>query len=285
LSARSDDRGVTPRRKLDNRTADALLSGRDVDGEPQLSALIAEMRAPSVAPAPNAALSAMLERGFTPDVVPILQRRVRRTWALPLQVALGTSACLALVLGAAATGELPDPAQTAVADVVEAVTPLHVPRPDKPPVPSVVPSTTRSAEPSPEPSDDGHRGGAPRPSASPEDHSGLSGGSSGDGSGGGGDDRSGGRAQPTPSADDGDRSGSGSTRSGSTGSGSTGSGSSGSDGSGDSGSSGSSGSSSSGSGSSGDPSKDLSGGHDSSGDSSHGGPSDDSHLTETGSGQ
>jgi hypothetical protein len=136
-----------------------------------LTGLIAEMRALPGAPAPNAALRAMLDNGFTPDVVPLPGWRARRTpriWALPLRVTLSSSACLALVLGAAAAGELPDPAQTAVADVVEAVTPLHVPRPVHHPVPAVVPSPTRSATPSPR-SSDTHRSETRAPTATPND--------------------------------------------------------------------------------------------------------------------
>jgi hypothetical protein len=269
LSPRSDDRGVTHRRKLDDRTADALLSGRDVDGETELSSLIAEMRAPTAAPVPNAALSALLASGFTPGVAPLPVKRVRRTWALPLQVALGTSACLALVLGAAAAGDLPDSAQTAVADVVEAVTPLHVPRPDSHPVPAVVPSPTRSAKPSPTPSDDSHQGSSPRPSASPDGNRGR--GSSDGGSGG--DSTAGGRPHSTPSANERDGSSSGgSGDSGSSGSGSHGSRDSGSGGSRDSGSggSGSTGSGSTGSGSSGSGS----GGSESGGSGSSGSGTD-----------
>lgn len=266
MSPRSDDRGVNPRRTFDERTADALLSGREVDGETELSALLAEMRRLEPAPAPNAALSAMLEDGFTPDVVPLPEKRARRTWALPLQLALGSAACLGLLFGAAAAGELPGPAQTAVADVVEAVTPLHVPRPVPHPVPAVVPSPTRSAEPSPAAGEGSHEGATPRPSQSSDDHSGT-------GGGGGGDDSHDGRPSATPSAGDhSDGSGSGSNGSGSSGSGSSGSSGSGPDSSDDTG-------------------KDPSGGRDgrtsgsgsgSSGVSGDGGSPADSHLSGTG---
>jgi hypothetical protein len=196
MSPRSDDRDVTPRRTLDDRTADALLSGREVDGEVALTGLITEMRALPAAPVPNAALSAMLENGFTPDVLPPpawRARRTPRTWALPLQVALGSSACLALVLGAAAAGELPDPAQSAVADVVEAVTPLHVPRPVHHPVPAVVPSPFRSTTPTPG-SSDTHRGQTRPPATTPDDHPGRGG---GQGNGRGEGARSGATTQPS----------------------------------------------------------------------------------------
>jgi hypothetical protein len=66
-----------------------------------------------------------------------------RSWSLALQLGLAGAVCCALVLGAAAANELPDPAQTAVADVVEMVTPLHLPRPTEPsddPRPAVTPT-------------------------------------------------------------------------------------------------------------------------------------------------
>jgi hypothetical protein len=286
VSPRSDDSGVTPRRRLDARTADALLAGRVVDGEAALTGLIAELRVLPDAPVPNAALSAMLASGLIPDVVPLPERRaprVRSTWALPLQIALGTSACVALVLGAAATGELPDPAQTAVADVVEAVTPLHLPRPaTHPPVPAVVPSPTQSAQPNDDqPGDgqtndgqtndqpgDGPRSQPPRPSASPDDHRGSGGSSTGDG----GDHQDGGQPSASPSSGRSDHNGGGT---------SGGAGTSGSSGSGGSGSTGPDGSD--------DNGKDLSGGHDgsggSSGSSTGGGSSDDSHLSGSSSDQ
>lgn len=282
MSPRSDNSGVTPRRRLDARTADALLAGRVVAGEEALTGLIAELRVLPEAPVPNAALSAMLESGLTPAVVPLPERnapRVRRTWALPLQIALGTSACVALVLGAAATGELPDPAQTAVADVVEAVTPLHVPRPvTHPPVPAVVPSPTQSAQPAADQTNadqpgDGPHSQPPRPSASPDDHRGSGSGSTGDG----GDHQDGGRPSASPSSGRGDHSGGG-TSGGSSGDGSSGSSGSGSSGSGTSSPDGSD-----------DNGTDPSGGHDGSGgsggSSTGGSSSDDSHLSGSSSDQ
>ena len=156
-----DNWHVTPRRRIDDRTADALLSGRAVEGEPELSALVGQLRslADLPAPAPSAALAAMLENGLDPAsqaldaatpappmAYPAAVSWRTRTRALPLQLSLAGTAGLALVLGAAAAGALPAPAQTAVADVVEAVTPLHLPRPAAHPAPDVVPTPTGAPE-------------------------------------------------------------------------------------------------------------------------------------------
>lgn len=139
------------RRDLDERAAEALLAGRPVDDEPELTEAIGLVRslADAPAPAPSATLAAMLAGGLTPTETaaapPVAAPRAvswrQRSWALPLQLSLAGAGCLALVLGAAAANELPAPAQTAVADVVEAVTPLHVPRPPaRRPAPAVSPT-------------------------------------------------------------------------------------------------------------------------------------------------
>ena len=151
-----DDRDVTPRRDLDDRTADALLSGHQVDGEPELSDLLGQLRslADGPAPLPSTALAALLENGLDAVVVgegavpvrPTTSWR-RRTFAFPMQVSLAGAGCLVLLLGAAAANRLPATAQTAVADVVESITPLHVPRPVSHPVPAVVPTPTPTRSP------------------------------------------------------------------------------------------------------------------------------------------
>ena len=279
MTPSSDDPDV--KRRLDDRTADAVLSGHAVDTEPELAEFVLALRAvASTAPAPSAALAALLDAGFVGAAAPVAARsttwtravtwaRARRL-ALPLQVGLSAAACAALLLGGAATDSLPDPVQTAVADVVEAVTPLRVPRPEAP-APAVVPVTTDDDATAGDPADgaptkarqdeqtddhqgrqgsggerssgrddhaDGRNGNADDGSTNRDDRSGNSDGRSGsdDGRSGSGDDH--GSTSPTTtdrSASD-DRSGSGShdssTTSGSSGSGSSGSGSSGESGSG-----------------------------------------------------
>lgn len=166
MTSGDDDTGVTPRPRLDDRKAAALLAGYDVPTEPELTALIRQVRAVAdlPVPTPSTALAALLEHGIDPVAAPAYlptatfslgQRAVtwtrsavswrRRSLALPLQLSLAGAGCLALVLGVAATGALPAPAQTAVADVVEAVTPLHVPRP--PVAPDVDPSPSSASDP------------------------------------------------------------------------------------------------------------------------------------------
>lgn len=143
MSLSDDDAGVT-RRKLDDRTAEALLAGRPVADEPALSALMTQMRGltPAQAPAPNAALADLLSHGFEPQVSAIAARAARPgravswafprravSWSLPLQLGLGAAVIAVALAGGAASNSLPPIVQTAVADVVEAVTPLTVPRP------------------------------------------------------------------------------------------------------------------------------------------------------------
>jgi hypothetical protein len=133
----SDDPHVTTGDDLDERAADGLLAGRPVPDEPALTAFVEELRslASEPAPLPSAALAAVLEGGLAGDALapPIATPVTRapwwrpRGWALPLQLGLAGAACVGLVLVAAATDRLPAPAQTAVAEVVETFTPLHLP--------------------------------------------------------------------------------------------------------------------------------------------------------------
>jgi hypothetical protein len=182
VSPQDDDLGVTARRDLDDSTADALLAGRDVQAEPALSSLMGALRAlaDGPAPAPSSALASLLEGGFEAPtqvlpVAPSPRSWRARTWALPLQLSMGVAAALGLILGAAAANELPAPAQTAVADVVEAVTPLSVPRPVKHPTPAVTPTPTPSASPQGAAAD--RHGSSPSPVAShDQDVSGTDGG-------------------------------------------------------------------------------------------------------------
>ena len=178
MSPGNDDAGVT-RRELDDRTAEALLAGRPVADEPALSALVAQMRSltPTEAPGPNAALAELLAHGLPEAAVGALAARtgVRRravswvvahravSWSRSLQVGLGAAVVTVALAGGAAANALPPVVQTAVADVVEAVTPLTVPRPQ--PAEPVLP--TRDPVPAPSAStadsdDSEGRSGEPR---------------------------------------------------------------------------------------------------------------------------
>lgn len=142
MSAFNDNLSVTPDGPLDDRILDALVAGRVVGAEPALSGLVATLRtvADCPAPAPSAALAALFVGGLTPESNVVLRpggrtrRRAAlrpRSWGFPLQLSLTAFTAVTLVLAAAATDTLPDAAQNAVANVVEAVTPLTVPRPDQ----------------------------------------------------------------------------------------------------------------------------------------------------------
>lgn len=148
MTPHDDDKGVTSL-DLDDRTADALLSGHAVEGEPLLTDALGQMRAwvDVPAPPPSSALMALMDGGLAAasSALPARSRSGvrtpggrRRSWAL--QLSLGVTGCLGLIAGAAAANELPAPAQTAVANVVEAVTPLHVPRPHHPSRPTTPPA-------------------------------------------------------------------------------------------------------------------------------------------------
>ncbi len=171
MTRQSDNWGMRRRRSLDDRSADALLSGRAVDGEPVLTAFVADLTAQAVAAPPSAALAALLADGFVPDpttviaLSPVPRTGVRR-WAL--QVSLGAAACVAVSVGAAANG-LPAPLQTTVANVVEALTPLTVPRPADDDSPAITPTPDRTLDPATEtqPTDD--PSGEPSDDASPEE--------------------------------------------------------------------------------------------------------------------
>lgn len=175
MSRRSDHRGMRRRRFLDDRSAQALLSGRAVDSEPDLTAFVAALRAEAGAAEPSAALAELLANGFVPDttaapiVLPPRPSTGVRRWAL--QVSLGAAACVAVSLGAAAN-DLPAPVQTTVADVVEALTPLNVPRPAHHPSTPVIPTPQPTSEPSTqgEPSDEPTEGADDRPSGQPSEH-------------------------------------------------------------------------------------------------------------------
>jgi hypothetical protein len=149
VSPSRDDEGMTG--PMDDRAADALLGGRTVEGEPELTGFVADLGALAEAlPTPSPALAALLEDGIVHGPLPVAApAAVRRSWfAAPLWArgALVGAMALAAVLSAAAGDLLPGRAQDAVADVVGWVTPVDLPRSDDPlPVPS--PSATRTPEP------------------------------------------------------------------------------------------------------------------------------------------
>lgn len=154
MSPQSDHPSVPAFDDLDERTIEALLSGRAVEGEPELSSFVQQFHALADAPAPrpSTALAALLEDGLLPSprrVPLVLDREPRSALARPRfwvpQLAMGSVACFSLVVAAAAGNQLPAPAQSAVASVVDAVTPLTLPRPAPRPVPAPL-AATPSAE-------------------------------------------------------------------------------------------------------------------------------------------
>lgn len=155
MSRSGDNRDMKRRRTLEDRSAQALLAGRPVAQEPELSAFVNDLIAQAVPVEPNAALAAMLEAGLpvtaSPTVTfPARPSRLREavSWrgALPLQLSLAGAACLVFTI-TAASNDLPAPVQSTVADVVEALTPLTVPRPAAPaPAPVLTPTTRPTPE-------------------------------------------------------------------------------------------------------------------------------------------
>lgn len=132
--------------ELDERAIEALLTGRSGANEP-LGRFLAALRstAPTQGPPPRAELAQLLSHGFTPTPPAAPRRRGR--------VALGVTALIAGLAGslttAAAANALPGPAQRAVVDVVEALTPLRLPEPprtgDSQPARPVTPEPTETA--------------------------------------------------------------------------------------------------------------------------------------------
>jgi hypothetical protein len=122
---------------LDDRSLEALITGRPVSGCDDLAAVLALLAAAGQGrpPAPNASLAAMLDDGFTPvpaqaPATAAGPARRRRTWAL--RVSVGLAAFTTSTLTAATANALPGPLQNAVADAVTAWTPFEVPRTDAP---------------------------------------------------------------------------------------------------------------------------------------------------------
>lgn len=137
---------------LDDAAVERLLTGRTLDGRPELEPVTMLVRAlgglAADLPAPRGDLAALLAAGFDPadapaaaDDVPVwapssptgsrvLRHPVTRLAGLSLaaKVLLGSGVAAAGVTSAAGAGVLPDPVQNSVSAVVEAVTPFEVPR-------------------------------------------------------------------------------------------------------------------------------------------------------------
>ncbi|MFN2539326.1 MAG: hypothetical protein ABR549_14425 [Mycobacteriales bacterium] len=147
MTTHSDDEDMT--QPLDERAIDALLSGRQVEGEELLSAVVAELLALTAAPVPSPALAAVLRDGLTPDAtsVPGLPRMRRGRRLLPLPLAAGTALAVCGVFGAASANALPAPAQRIVSDTVSSLIPVHLPKPASHPTPT--PSESPSQRPAP----------------------------------------------------------------------------------------------------------------------------------------
>lgn len=115
---------------LSEADADALLSGRPVAEHGDLREIIGLMRAASAVPSPTPteALAAVLDNGFDP--VPVASAPSASRWGRwTVRLAAATATAMAVTLGAATANALPGPVQTAVANIVGAVTPLQLPRP------------------------------------------------------------------------------------------------------------------------------------------------------------
>ena len=116
---------------LGDDVAEALLAGRAMPAEADLQQLLTLLRASAAAPppVPSAALAAVLAAGFEPlPVTSVAPSSARwRRWGP--RVAFAATVAITGATGATAANALPSPVQTAVADAVEALTPLDVPRP------------------------------------------------------------------------------------------------------------------------------------------------------------
>ena len=141
-----------PRSALDERTVEQLLAGRAAPADADLQHAVTLVRSlgSGPAPQPTLALAQLLEMGFEPEVVPLCRPVPRRTWAVRATAALTAAAASVLVAGTAQA--LPAPLQNGVADVVSALTPFELPRPDAP-EPASGPAAVPADDPSPSPSD------------------------------------------------------------------------------------------------------------------------------------
>lgn len=157
----ADMTGASP---LDDRTADRLLRGRAVDGQPELAAFVAGLSGLTTPlPEPRGDLVALLAHGADAAAaarseVPAWPPVRRRGWGRPAarvglsvgaKLLLGSGVAVAGVTSAAGAGMLPGPVQDGVAEVVRTMTPFELP-------------TSQSTQPPTPPVDDETQAPAPR---------------------------------------------------------------------------------------------------------------------------
>lgn len=181
MKANDDDAYVmkpSPAFPRDDRLLESLVSGRPLAGYDDLAVILRDVRAlvPNAVPTPNAALAAMLADGFTPAPSVIVrggrpERRRLRSAAIVTGV---VATMMGGLVGAAAANVLPDTLQRAVARAVEAVSPLHLPRPETPTKSPTGIETPRGAQGTPSGLPSGttvspHKPSGPAPTPSPTD--------------------------------------------------------------------------------------------------------------------
>ena len=136
MSACGDDQSVSIP-PLSERTIGDLVAGRDVSGEVDLVAALRLLAASAhvAPPAPSTALAALLADGVTPVPTGVLPTDQPARWALGRRWvtggAVGVSAALLALTGAAAAQALPAPLQQAVSGAVRALTPFDLPGDDQ----------------------------------------------------------------------------------------------------------------------------------------------------------
>lgn len=115
---------------LDEQAVERLLTRRTGSADPHLEQALALVRTlgDGPAPPPTAALADLMDRGFQPTVVPFRRPSGRRRWAARTGATLAATAASLVVAGTAAA--LPPGLQDTVADVVSALTPFELPRPE-----------------------------------------------------------------------------------------------------------------------------------------------------------
>ena len=181
MKADDDDRSVmkpSPAFPRDDRLHESLVSGRLIAGYDDVALVLRGVRAlvPTDVPTPNAALAAMLADGFTPAPSVIVRggrpdRRRLRSAAIVTGV---VATMMGGLVGAAAANVLPDTLQRAVARAVEAVSPLHLPRPETPTLSPTGIETPRGSQGKPDGLPSGttvspHKPSGPAPTPSPTD--------------------------------------------------------------------------------------------------------------------
>lgn len=150
----NDHPGMRRKSEFADREVEALLRGSSAG--PGLSDALSVLRLQGTlpAPAPTAALTTLLNEGFTPSAI-TPARPSRRRLSISL-IAVGASS--ALLLTATGANALPASGQRAVAGVLNALTPFDFPLPndDQPPAltPAPVPLKVPEAEPTDEPTEE-----------------------------------------------------------------------------------------------------------------------------------